>query len=132
MVGPQVLSKFRRELDDCSENNGAVCTRSYVLAHTIAQHWVAESQEIEGIMSLIKLASTRGSSQISLALLDARVSTTKAIGVGSRDTRGFRYSDVKDALADPTYFLTQTLVADDPQNSVATEIALKFAVRGVG
>ena len=53
-------------------------------------------------MNLIKLACTRGSSQVGLALVDAIVATIKDAGLGSRNTKSFRYSQISDRVEEMT------------------------------
>ena len=78
ITGRKFKAVFRRELRDCASNAGRVSTAMYTAMRYIACHWTADTQEIEGIMNLIKIASDKGSSRISLALVDARVATIKA------------------------------------------------------
>jgi hypothetical protein len=74
---------FRKELDDCLGTNGRLSSRLYSPMRIVANEWKADTQEIEGIMNLIKLAS-HASNTISAQLMDARVGNRKDVGLGSR------------------------------------------------
>jgi len=73
----KILELFRGSLQSIVANNGAVDMRLYITMRYVACTWRADTSEMEGIMNLISIGVVRGSSQISLALLDARVSNVK-------------------------------------------------------
>ena len=77
---------FYREIQECIDNGGQCSVTFYYPFKLLVENWVGDSQEIEGIMNLIKLAVTRAPT-ISHALVDARVGLTKLMGLGSRGAR---------------------------------------------
>eukprot|EP00959_Pyramimonas_sp_CCMP1952_P141027 2951548-Pyramimonas_sp.AAC.1 len=97
--GPrEVLARFRADLEYCQSSGGRCTVPLCTAVRKLAENWAADSQELEGVMSLVKLATQRGSSRISLQLVDARISIVKALGVGSRATKGFKYSQIRPVL----------------------------------
>ena len=95
----KIKKAFARHLADVVASDGAVDMQLYALIRCVAVVWRADTQELEGIMNLIQIGCTRAS-RISLALLDARVSSIKDAGVGSRETKHYKYSMVKDRCED--------------------------------
>ena len=98
IAGRKIVQLFRNVLVKCVENGGAICITLFVVMRFVACNWRADTSEMESIMNLISIATRMGSSQISLALVDARVASVKALGLGSRANKGFKYSQVKDKL----------------------------------
>ena len=59
----------------------------------VAENWTADNQEIEGIMSLIKLALRKAPSLMQPGV-DAEVAVKKSAGLGSRGSRHVKWSDI--------------------------------------
>ena len=103
----------------------------------VGASWVADTTEIEGVVSLIKCAVAKRSTRISLPLLDAIVALSKESGLGSRASNHVQYSrvsavvdemvsdsadhlevgkkfmEITDRYADPTYMPALTAVYND-------------------
>ena len=91
--------KLKREwfrvLDECRRNGGSVCPTLFIPCRIAAHTWTADTTEIEGIMNLIKICAARRSHMVSIQLLCATVGNAKDLGIGSRTSKGFRYSTLK-------------------------------------
>ena len=85
---------FRKELQVCCSTGGTVPVRLYTLMRMIARDMTAETQEIEGIQSLIKLAVARRGQKCGLPLIDAHIANVKDLGIGTRASNYFKYSTV--------------------------------------
>lgn len=98
LLTPKVKTKFESDLRECICNNGVCGPQLFLAIFSLCKFWVCDSQELEGCMSLVKLGALRGSSQISLPLLDARVSIVKSLNMGTRSSKSFKYSQVKPSI----------------------------------
>ena len=92
------LAVFKRDLIYCVVHQGKVTGRMYSIIRYICLKAKADTQEIEGIMSLIKLAVKRCSSQVSLQYVDAMVGIIKHLGMGTRASKPSKWSGVKDEV----------------------------------
>ena len=78
----QVKARFSEDLRYIVESGGKCKSQLFMSVLALARSWKGDSQELEGCMSLIRIAAERGSSQLSLPLLDSRVGTIK-VGMAS-------------------------------------------------
>lgn len=85
ITGRKITQVFRDSLEFCVRASGRVPNHLYCVALALVHEWPADSQEIEGVMSLIANA-VRVNPHISQPQLDARVGLRKYIGLGSRST----------------------------------------------
>ena len=83
---------FRTSLEFTAAT-GQIYTPLFVIWRIAAQMWSGDSQEIEGVNNMIKSITTMAPG-ISLSLLDARVSTRKDAGIGSRSRKVTRWRQV--------------------------------------
>ena len=71
-------------------------------------------------MSLIKCTLMRGSNQMTLALFDARVGTTKEMGLGTTEAKHVKYSEIRQTIGDMVddaikyIHLTPAIMGGDP------------------
>ena len=90
----KIRNRFRHLLEDCVKNDGKISFPFWALWRLIAEQFVGDNQEIEGIMNLIKAYSNScpGAAQV---LIDARCGNKKSVGLGSRDAKGMKWSQVQ-------------------------------------
>ena len=97
MTASKLKQLFRAELANVAQTGKCpICL--YWAMRLVALYWRADVQEIEGINSLIELACRRAP-RISLPLVDARVGLRKDLGLGTRDKRHVKYSQMMDSGA---------------------------------
>jgi hypothetical protein len=76
----KALYCFGPEIRACAESgNGVIGACAYAPFKYLQMNWRADTQEVEGVMNMIKTAVAR-SPAIGLALLDARVGNRKQLG----------------------------------------------------
>jgi hypothetical protein len=97
IVASKMRFVFLRELHECANNGGIVSLTLFAPMMMLCAYWTADTQEIEGIMNLIKLAA--GPSR-TLSYVDAAVALVKDAGMGSRASKGYKYSDIKATVDD--------------------------------
>ena len=73
---------FEPELQSCAMNLGVVATTLFAAAKVLRETFVGDSQEIEGVISMLK-AVVRKCRKIELPHLDAHTGIRKAIGFGA-------------------------------------------------
>ncbi len=78
----KLIRAFPDAFQDC-QASGRLTAQLHILVSHVASAWMGDVQRIEGINSLIEIVTKRAPS-ISLALLDARISGIKGLGLGSR------------------------------------------------
>ena len=116
---------FEPEIRCCAAAEGRVSPLLFVPYRTLAESWRADSQDLEGVNSMISF-QTRCCPGIKFPLVDARVGNRKMCGIGSRDTADIKWSAIKDKV-------TQ-LVEEAAQNLLSAKGVLaareQFAVPG--
>jgi hypothetical protein len=91
---------FQMDMLNCISREGRIDLPLWTLCRVLASDWSADSQELEGVMSLIRIAEKLGSNKLSQSLLDSRVSNIKSMGLGTRATKGWKFSRIAPALQD--------------------------------
>ena len=118
IMGRKIKHEWRHELRECIASGGKVCPTLWFAWRVAAHSWVADTQELEGCMSLIKIAVAKRSQKISLPLLDATVANSKCLGVGTRASKQFKYSYVKplvdNVVRDASEHITYAMANLDP------------------
>jgi len=87
----KILKLFRKQLQAVIASKGKVPLQLYAVMKTVVDNWPADNQELEGVMSLIKLVLLAGPTTTDKQL-DARVGIVKHIGVGTTETKGMKWS----------------------------------------
>ena len=87
----------REELEYCVSSGGACCMNLYGPFRLLANMWVCHVADLEDVNGMIKAILAMGPSS-GLALVDALVGNRKDCGLGSRDTKVSKYSQVKHKL----------------------------------
>ena len=86
---------FPCQLTFVAKNRGRVPLQLFSLIHLVCREWTADTQEIEGVMSLVKIA-VGTSNRISQHLIDSRVGIIKHLGMGSRLTKHAKWSQIQE------------------------------------
>ena len=102
----KVRAIFGPELRYAVANGGVVPSLLYSLMKTIALLWRADTQEIEGIHNLIKLAA-KSSTVSKQRTLDAVVGLRKWFGLGSTATKRLKWSQVEPQISAAITVATQ-------------------------
>ena len=68
---------FRRDLLECVRTGGKISMRLYALMYLVAISWRSDTQEIEGVNSMLKLELASSPAML-LQTLDARIGLKKA------------------------------------------------------
>ena len=75
----KVMAAFGPEIQSCINNEGQLSALLFGPFRLLRQRWRCDSQEIEGIMSMLKTARERAN-RMTLQTLDALVGNRKSLG----------------------------------------------------
>ena len=89
---------FEPELKWMCKNNGRVPMMLFGFMRSVANTWQADTQEVEGVHNLIKLAAHAGSTTVSQRTIDATVGLRKAMGMGSVEAKRTKWSTVEERV----------------------------------
>ena len=81
----KLVTLFENEIIECARSEGRISNCVFALIMGVATNWPADTQEIEGIMSMVK-AINRRCPNAKLPYVDAVVGNRKDAGMGSRGT----------------------------------------------
>ena len=87
----KIVALFTPELWYVRRTEGRVPMALYSLFRLLSDIWRADTQEIEGVHNLIKLAAHKSTSS-SQATIDASVGLRKAFGFGGTDSKRMKFS----------------------------------------
>lgn len=99
-AGAAIKRMYAVELQSCVDNAGAICATLFLPFIALCTDWPADTQEVEGVMSLIRNVVLRRSNQVELDLLDADVGNSKDLSVATRAAKKLKYSDLEPIIND--------------------------------
>jgi hypothetical protein len=88
---------FSKQLRYIVDTGGKIGIKLYSMFKLLCHSWSADTQEIEGIHNLIRLAACC-STTMGLELVDARVGMRKEAGLGSRGAKNLSYTELEPRL----------------------------------
>ncbi|CAK0893467.1 unnamed protein product, partial [Prorocentrum cordatum] len=88
----KIKALFEPELRECMLS-GKLSASLWAPIHMVGQSWKGDTQEIEGINNVIQVRCDRAP-RIGMGLLDARVGLRKELGLGSRQSRHMKWSEI--------------------------------------
>ena len=71
------VERFRKQLRECAASDGRIAMSVYAVMRLVSQLWTGDTQEIEGIMNMIKYNLKKGA-HTQHEMLDARVGNRKS------------------------------------------------------
>jgi hypothetical protein len=89
------VQRFRKQLRQCAASDGRIGMSVYAVMRLVSQLWTGDTQEIEGIMNMIKYNLKRGGNTRH-EMLDARVGNRKSFLLATHNAKNkCKWSDIE-------------------------------------